>query len=45
VIAAKEQLKERLAKQEGAEAKAREELLKNATTFIEDFYKVTSLAC
>eukprot|EP00884_Botryococcus_braunii_P012704 jgi/Botrbrau1/21434/Bobra.0216s0046.1 len=40
VIAAKEKLKERLAKQETAETKAREELLRNATAFIEDFYKV-----
>eukprot|EP00884_Botryococcus_braunii_P012703 jgi/Botrbrau1/21433/Bobra.0216s0046.3 len=39
VIAAKEKLKERLAKQETAETKAREELLRNATAFIEDFYK------
>jgi hypothetical protein len=40
VIAAKEKLKDRLAKQEAAETKARENLLQNATTFIEDFYKV-----
>lgn len=42
VIAAKEKLKERLAKQEAAELKAREDLLRNATAFIEDFYKVTT---